>query len=77
MRRIFKATPHKDRAAHTLTSFLSFLPKTPSNTPVFLRRFGQSDEKADCASARQSLCGVALILSMFLPPTAQHIQYRN
>ena len=33
MRRIFKATPRKDRAArfaaHTLASFPSFLPKTP------------------------------------------------
>jgi hypothetical protein len=29
-------------------------------TPAFLCRFGQSDKKADCASARQSLCGIAL-----------------
>ena len=61
---LIKATPRKDRAArfaaHTPASFSSFLPKTPWNTPVFLCRFGQYDEKADCASARQYLCGVAL-----------------
>ena len=61
-----KATPHKDRASrfvrHLLASFPSFLPKTPRNTPVLLRRFGQSYEKSAGATAAQSLCGVALNL---------------
>ncbi len=61
----FKVTPRKDRIAssvvYTLASFPSFLSLTPLNTPVFPRRFEQSEKKADCASARQSLYGIALI----------------
>lgn len=53
----FKVTPRKDRIAssvvYTLASFPSFLPLTPLNTPVFPRRFEQSDEKAHCESAQQ------------------------
>lgn len=57
----FKVTPRKDRiassAVYTLASFPSFLPLTPLNTPVFPRRFEQS-EKKPTARLQDNLCTV-------------------
>ena len=63
-RSILKAPPHKDRLTplHAICLHISrhFCQKKPWHTTVCLRVFWQSDEKSDCASHAQSLCGVAL-----------------
>jgi hypothetical protein len=59
-----KATPHKDRLTALLHICLHIFRHLAQ---ILLERrqpscveFVQSDEKSDCASAQQSLCGVAL-----------------
>jgi hypothetical protein len=64
---LFKATPHKDRLMALLHICLNIF-RHFAQKSLDIRKYAceisiQSDEKSYCASAQQSLCGVALNLS--------------
>ena len=65
----FKAPPHKDRLTALwhicLHIFRHLAHKFLDIRQYACEIYAQSAEKSDCASAPQSLCGVALILDIF------------